>query len=124
MSGLAGNIFSQQIQQSMTDILLEDVTAGSVLNADVSDRKGNILLREGMTLSTRHISLLLAQGITHVDIIAGHGGSPHDPPMLSLEQATELIDQRFRNTDAEHPLIQELKRICIQRRQLNPLKGK
>jgi hypothetical protein len=30
-----------------------------------------------------------------------------------------LIEQQFRNTDQGHPLIAELKRICLRRRQDN-----
>jgi hypothetical protein len=35
----------------------------------------------------------------------------------SAEEIAMFIEQLFRNTDADHPLITELKRICQRRRQ-------
>jgi hypothetical protein len=100
----------------MTDLCLDDLQPGLVLLRQVLDKKGNVLLGKGVQLTLRHLSLLRAHGVSRV--AAAPPGTESTPAaVLSAEEASMLVEQQFRNTDPAHPLIDELKRICRQRRQ-------
>lgn len=107
----------------MTDLLLEHVQPGMVLDHHVTDRKGNVLLRKGVAITERHLTLLRAQGIARIAASLPGKESTKETTM-SAEEASLLVDRQFRNTDASHPLIHELMRVCRQRRQQDPLGGR
>ncbi len=95
---------------------LDEVRAGMVLRQPALDAKGNVLLKEGVPLTERHLGLLKAHGVTEV--------AAADPDMearevqgMSSEEAAQMVEEQFRNTDRNHPLISELMRVCRQRRQ-------
>ena len=100
----------------MTDLRLEDLQPGLVLVHPAVDRKGNILLGKGVALTARHLTLLRAHGVTRVDA-APPGTESTEAAALSAQEASMQIARQFRNTDPDHPLISELKRICLRRRQ-------
>jgi hypothetical protein len=103
----------------MTDLRLHDLQPGMVLARQVVDpRGGNVLLGKGVQLTARHLTLLRAHGVTSVD--AATPGTESSPVATqTAEETSMLIEQQFRNTDQDHPLIAELKRICLRRRQDN-----
>lgn len=99
----------------MTDLPLHDLQPGMVLVRHVMDRKGNVLLGKGVQLTARHLTLLRAHGVT---CVAAAPPETETTPAAgpTAEEISMLIEQQFRNTDPDHPLIAELKRICQQRR--------
>jgi hypothetical protein len=96
---------------------LDEVRAGMVLQRPVLDAKGNVLLREGLPLTERHLRLLQAHGIVQLEVRAQSNETQEDEGM-STEQAAALVDSQFINNDRDHPLIAELMRLCRQRRTL------
>ncbi len=106
----------------MTDIRLDDVQPGMVLSRQATGKNGHVLLKEGVTLTDRHLSLLRAHGVTQIDAKLPGKESTQEITM-SAEEASMLVEQQFKNNDTDHPLIQELKRVCRNRRQRNPLGG-
>lgn len=100
----------------MTDLRLEDLQPGLVLVHPAVDSRGNVLLGKGVALTARHLTLLRAHGVTRVDA-APPGTESTEAAALSAQEASMQIEQQFRNTDPDHPLISELKRICLRRHQ-------
>ena len=47
---------------------INDLKEGMTLAADVKNKHGNIIIRQGMTLSEKHIMLLKAWGIADADV--------------------------------------------------------
>ena len=91
---------------------LREVEEGMVLGSDVLGANGQPLLRAGISLTRRHLQLLSANGITHISIRMAATTPGGDPEPLNLEA---VVRERFHNTDPEHPLIRELRRLCRQR---------
>ena len=100
----------------MTDLCLDDLEPGLVLVHPVVDSRGNVLLAEGVRLTERHLALLRAHGVTHVHA-APSGTESTATAVPSAQEASMQIEAQFHNTDPDHPLISELKRICLRRRQ-------
>ena len=101
----------------MTELRLDDLQPGLVLAHPAVDARGNVLLNEGVALTERHLTLLRAPGVTHVDATPSGMESTAANTALSAQEASMYIEQHFRNTDPDHPLISELKRICLRRLQ-------
>ena len=53
----------------MANLNIDSIQAGMVLAADVQDRQGRVLLREGMELNDKHIRMLKTWGINLIDIV-------------------------------------------------------
>jgi hypothetical protein len=110
-------------------ILLEDIQPGMILNNNLKDRSGRILLGEGTEITEKHLRILKMWGVLEADIQGVERESvmqkvniPFDPA-LQEEVETEL-NQQFRHTDRQHPLISELFRLISQRRILHRLEKK
>ncbi len=91
---------------------LREVEEGMVLGSDVLGANGQPLLRAGISLTRRHLQLLSANGVTHVSVRTAAAIPGDAPEPLNLEA---VVQERFRNTDPDHPLIRELQRLCRQR---------
>lgn len=97
----------------------DDLEAGMTLAEEVRDQQGRLLMPAGTALTDRHLRAFQLWGILSVRIRAAEAGAPDpsDPPLsaeeLSLGEA--IVRGRLRNTDAGHPLIAELIRLCTER---------
>ncbi len=94
----------------MAKIQIQDVQAGMVLNGDVTDEAGHVLLKAGVSLSKHHLALLHAHGVSSIQV--DNGGGETAAPAKAGHADTE---QLFRNLDPDHPLVRELKRLHQQR---------
>lgn len=97
-------------------INLEDIQPGMILNGDIKDRSGRLLLGAGSELTTKHLKIFKAWGVTEADIqgiekeeVAVRATAQTDP--LLLEKAEAEARELFRHTDLEHPFIKELFRL-------------
>jgi hypothetical protein len=52
----------------MAKLNLEDVQPGMVLEKDVEERSGQVLLRAGSEITDRHLNILRSWGVTEPDI--------------------------------------------------------
>lgn len=91
-----------------------------VLEADIKDRCGRLLLRAGDSLSDRSLRVLRIWGITDAQV-KGHGeeqalekGLEHLDPAL-VEAARCRVEQRYRHMNARSPAVKTLKREAIKR---------
>lgn len=103
---------------AMAYVTVQNAQAGMVLAAEVTDRRGRLLIPAGKELSAKHVRALRMWGVSHVEVqgepAACEPAAPLDPE--ARVQIEAELDQHFRNTDQSHPFIKELRRICAARR--------
>lgn len=99
----------------MLNLDLDEARAGMVLGQDVLGSQGQLLLRAGAILSDKHLQVLRANRIQNV--LIGPDSDSDSTPTADLDSAAieAHIEERFRISDAGHPLIQELRRLCHKR---------
>jgi hypothetical protein len=98
-------------------IPVDDLEPGMILDEDVHDAQGRLLMPKGTVLTDRHLRAFQLWGILAVGIRGPEGEEPPAPrisPEL-LAQAEALIRPRFRNNDPAHPLIAVLIVTCTLR---------
>lgn len=100
----------------MARINMEDVQIGMVLESDVQDRDGRVLLGAGTTLTEKHLKIFKMWGVTEADIrgvakedVAARAVSKLDPQVVAEVQAR--LRDRFRHADMDHPFNAELFRL-------------
>ena len=104
----------------MSIVPAENLIPGMVLAADVRDRNGRLLLKEGVELTDKHLHILRTWGTVEADIL--NAGEHQENPASTNAIAPELwaaiegeITPLFHHTDLSHPAIKELLRIRIER---------
>lgn len=100
----------------MARINLEDVQIGMVLESDVKDRNGRVLLGAGAALTEKHLKIFKMWGVTDADIrgvakeeVVARAVSRLDPQVVNEIEAQ--MRDRFRHADMSHPFNDELFRI-------------
>lgn len=97
-------------------IATENLTPGMLLENDVHDRSGRMLLGAGVELTAKHIHILRTWGVVEASIkgveeddnpCALNGGIDPEAWAAAEAEAKHL----FRYNDPEHPAIRELMRI-------------
>lgn len=101
-------------------INLENIEAGMVLAAEAKARNGRVLLLAGTAITSKHLAIFKAWGVTEADIqgvtrqdVAASAETQLDP--RTLERAQSALQERFRHVDAAHPFMEELRRLCLLR---------
>ena len=99
---------------------VESLTPGMELRSDVHDQSGRLLAKAETVLNEKHIKVLKTWGVTHAEIKDGNEISepqaPAKPPSAaSIAQAEEIADYLFGHANREHPAMQQLYNICVQR---------
>ena len=95
---------------------LDDVTPGMQLAKDVQDPNGHVLIRAGVRMTERHLKACRSWGILDVAVQLAEEpepGAASDPSALADMRA--LLDQQFSLSNRDHPAIQALYDICLQR---------
>jgi hypothetical protein len=101
-------------------VVINNLTPGMLLGADVRDRSGRLLLKAGTELDDRNIHILRTWGVAEVEIAgADEGGTDAkvsdivDPVRFAaLERKLAPL---FRHSDLNHPAIRELLHMRISR---------
>ena len=92
-----------------------------VLDADVTDANGLLLLAAGMKLTGQHVGVLKMREVSVVTV----RGSAQAPPLTQsfskikteqLDKTQRDLDLLFKHTDRAHPAMAELHRLCLKRR--------
>jgi hypothetical protein len=101
-------------------INLEDIQPGMILETEIQDYSGRLLLGAGSEITEKHLKIFKMWGITKADIrgiekeeVAVRATAQIDP--LLLEEAEAEGRELFRHTDLEHPCIKELFRLITLR---------
>lgn len=89
-----------------------------VLEADVEDRSGRLLLRAGAIVTGDHLRLFRTWGIVEVNIAGSDGDEGISSPIAEVDpELFNVIEvemrPRFLHADLDHPAMQELLRLCI-----------
>jgi hypothetical protein len=94
---------------------------GMILQAEVKDRTGRILLGAGQELTKRHIRLFKMWGVIEADIqgvdqeeISAQEAKTIDP--MALQEAEQKTRELFARAGMDHPAMKELARLITQRR--------
>jgi hypothetical protein len=105
----------------MSVISLEQLSAGMCVAADVLDRSGRLLLGAGAEIQEKHLKVFRAWGVCQVEVASGKQPIP-ESSLQTLGIDTELrarveaeLARRFVHTDREHPAIQALFALCVER---------
>jgi HD-like signal output (HDOD) protein len=100
----------------MGSIHINKLKPGMVLDAEVRDINGRLLLKRDKEIQSAHIRIFKIWGITEVNIRGNNGSKgasagPADPELI--EKVKENTRDLFRHVDLEHPAIKEIFRISI-----------
>ncbi len=95
---------------------LNDLKDGMVLAADIKNKHGNILIKEGNTLTAKHILLMKAWGITEADVVGFDKDQVEKEEMHALSpELIEAIEKELRAVFPpcdNHPVMAEIYRIA------------
>lgn len=97
-------------------INLEDIQEGMILENDIKDRNGRILLAGGSKISEKHLRVFKMWGVTEADIRGVEKEEltanvvAHMDPVL-LQEAESRIRERFYHQKMDDPFIMELFRL-------------
>lgn len=88
--------------------------------ADVKNAHGQLLIRKGIEVTERHVRVLKSWGVAEVQLEGDEGSAEggsviehYDPAIL--DSARTDVMNRLRFNSIEHPVIDELVRICVNR---------
>lgn len=102
-------------------IQTDNLKPGMTVAADVLDRNGRLLLGAGSELTDRHIYVFRMWGVVETDIVgldedndSGMFTETDNPEILAA--AEEEVKYLFRHADIEHPVINQLVKLSVQRR--------
>ena len=109
----------------MAILPIDSLETGMVLKEAVSDRGGRLLLPAGAELTDKQLKIFRTWGISHVDIVREGEESSEDDEVLKtvdplkLAEVEQYVSELFRHNDHQHPMIQELMKVCRNRRLAN-----
>lgn len=88
---------------------IDEVSPGTVLASDVFGASGHVLIAAGAVLTPQRLRALKAQGVAQITV--------QTPPLtlpsnIAITPTEPHILEIFRHSNAQHPLIKELIRLC------------
>lgn len=89
-----------------------------VLEADVEDRSGRLLLRAGAIVTADHLRTFRTWGIVEVCIVGSDEEDAISLPIAEVDSerfnvVEAEVRPRFLHANLDHPAMQELLRLCI-----------
>jgi hypothetical protein len=105
-------------------LAIGSIEEGMVLQSDVHDRSGRLLLGAGAEFNAKHLRMFRMWGITEADIVGVDGQAcgatlAADVDPACMEAAEDELRPLFRNADFSYPAMGELFRICLLRKVRN-----
>lgn len=100
----------------MGHILVASARSGMVLESDVVDLRGRLLIAAGKELTDRSIAALPMWGVEVIDVVGDEAPSAEVETIdaATLERARQEIAQRFANAFEDHPFLNVLREECTQ----------
>ena len=98
----------------MRRVNVKKVEEGMVLARDVVDQRGRLLLPKGAEVAANHLRYFRMLDVQVVYIEGGNdeqNGGGDD--IVVTEEVRRKVQDRFRFTDLEHPMVQELFQYCL-----------
>lgn len=103
-------------ERNMSIIGTDKLKQGMVLEEDVRDIVGRLLLVKGLTIELNHIKTLKRWGITDVNVVDNYSGEKTTNLAVdseAIEKKREKIKNVFKHCDLSHPAIKELFRLAV-----------
>lgn len=99
---------------------IKNIREGMILTDDLLDRNGRLLMTRGTVLNEKYLKICKIwgvveapiEGISNEDV---NSAALNDFEPAEVKKATEYVNQRFCHTEADHPGIKELMRLCVLR---------
>jgi hypothetical protein len=112
----------------MGKLNLDQLRPGMVLAAHVLDRNGRVLLKSGLELTEKYLTILRQWGITEADIEGIDRDEANTQEALELDpdllaHADASYRKLFCHADLGHPFNQELMRISVHRMVRRAMQG-
>ncbi len=103
---------------------VNDIETGMVLEEDIVNFQGTVLIGAGAELTEKHVKALGAWGITEANIVGISSTDLEEKSLDSVNEETRGLVERelkylFQKTNTEDPLMAELYRLAIKRRLRN-----
>lgn len=106
----------------MPRITVQDLKEGMVLQEDVLDKKGRLILKKETEVTPKHIKIFKTWGVSMVSILGDKGedlGEDKIESILADESVVAAIKEDlnaiFCHNDMDHPMIKSLYSACLQR---------
>jgi HD-like signal output (HDOD) protein len=100
----------------MGTIHISRLEPGMVLEDEVRDLNGRLLLGKGKTVQPKHFRRFKTWGVTEINIRGNNEDKNVSKPGFDPEQYEKIIEfirQRMRYNDLEHPAIKEIFRLSV-----------
>lgn len=103
---------------------VDNLDEGSILDDDVHDINGRLLLSKGQVISPKHIRVLKIWGVTEVNVVNEADASADeaieaDPlKMARVEEAVQLL---YVNLNLDHSIMEQIYRCAVDHRYENDL---
>ena len=103
----------------MSVLPLEQIRPGMMLNKDVQDLSGRLLLGREAEINQQHLRIFRAWGVTEADVRGAEqpqSGLRSDCDLLPPDLRAEVMQQAgvlFMHTDISHPFMGELHRETV-----------
>jgi HD-like signal output (HDOD) protein len=101
----------------MGTIHINKLKPGMVLDEEVRDINGRLLLKKGKNIQSAHIRIFKIWGVTEVNICGNNGNkntSDGNVDPEQIEKIKEYTHNLFCHADLEHPALKEIFRISVQ----------
>jgi len=97
-------------------IHVDKLKPGMILDQEVRDISGRLLLKKEKEIKSSHIRIFKIWGVTEVNIRGNNGSKdittgPADPEII--ENIEETTKDLFRHVDLDHPAVKEIFRISV-----------
>jgi hypothetical protein len=107
-------------KSSLGKVVINNLTPGMVIVADVRDRSGRLLLGAGTELDDRNIRILRTWGVIEVEVAGavkdGTGAiSTNSVDPVRFAAMERKVAPLFSHTDLNHPAVRELLQMRILR---------
>ena len=100
----------------MSFIALSELKQGLVLQEDVCDINGRLLLSKGQKISEKHFRILKIWGIAEINVVGEQGDTPSNEAPIdpaAVAQIKKDLDGLFTHLDVKHPVVNEIYRSAI-----------
>jgi hypothetical protein len=100
----------------MAFISIEKIQIGMILNDEVCDRMGRVLLKSGCALQQWHIDKLTSSGVEEVDITGVEFTAEQNDESITdemVQQSVEALNPAFLLVDKEWDVMKELHRLAV-----------
>jgi len=100
----------------MTRLSINDIQTGMVLDEEIKNSTGTVLLLAGVEIAEKHIKAMKMWGIPDIRIRtdAEHSDNKNtqDIDLEKIKLSTTIMAKRFTHTDLKHPVMRALFKIA------------